>query len=206
MLLAASQTAPILATALANFLTIFVEKFNPTKLVFFNKSLFFVASAFTLTQNTYLLIGARFLMGLSLGLQFPFCNLILYEATPKQMRGKTGNFISIFNSAGLMLGFWFSSLVNAQTISWRTFYLATIGIAFVDFLLHVFYLRNQLSVVDMFQRKVQEVKIRKHLSYYLSPKAVDHKLEESKQTCELISRGNVSVLNQSDLEKHDRLN
>lgn len=136
-------------------------------------------------------------MGLALGFQFPFCNLILYEATPKKLRGKTGNFISIFNSAGLMLGFWLSSLVNSQAISWREYYLVTVGIAFVDFILHVAYLRNQLSVVDLFTRNVSERSISKLLSNYLSAEAINEKMEESKLTCQLIKNKNITIFSQS---------
>jgi len=185
---------------LANFLTFLTEKVNPTKFVFANKAIFIIASVATLINNTYILIIARFVMGLTLGLQFPLCNLILYESTPIDLRTSTANFISIFCSVGLMLGFMLSSMVNIQVIDWRTYYLIPIAIALFDFLLNVFYLSNQLSVVDMYSRGVSEYKIKSVLSYYMTDEAVSEKMRESSATHSLnfnLKRSIFSYLNTS---------
>lgn len=80
--LSMTQTAPFLAGAFANFLGYKFSKYSPSKVVFINKLFFLGSLSLTLVTNTPLLICARFVMGISLGLQFPPVTSILYEATP----------------------------------------------------------------------------------------------------------------------------
>jgi len=57
-----------MAGALANFLGYKFSTLSPSKVVFVNKLFFLASLSLTLVTNTYLLIGARFVMGISLGL------------------------------------------------------------------------------------------------------------------------------------------
>jgi len=106
---------------------------------------------------------------------------ILYEATPKSLRGAIGNTLAIMFSVGLMSGFTLSSLVNSGTITWRNYYVVILSIAGLDFVLQAFYLRKNLSVIYMFKQKKPEMRIRNTLGSYLSDNAVSELFSEQRE-------------------------
>lgn len=67
LFLGATQTAPLVANALANFLGYLLGKYSPNKIVYFSRLIFLVFMSLTLVANTYLLIFSRFIMGICLG-------------------------------------------------------------------------------------------------------------------------------------------
>lgn len=106
---------------------------------------------------------------------------ILYEATPKSLRGAIGNTLAIMFSVGLMSGFTLCSLVNTGSITWRNYYVVILCIAGVDFLLQVLYLGRDLSVIYMFKEKQSETRIRHALGSYLSEQAADELYFEQRE-------------------------
>lgn len=84
-------------------------------------------------------------------------------------------------SFGLMPGYGLAALVSSEYINWRTFYMIIIALATVDFLLQVFYLRRDLSVVYMYEQKLSDTTIRKVLSHYLTAIAVEQKMIETSE-------------------------
>lgn len=65
--LSATQTAPLIGNALANFLGFMMKDYRPSSVVFLTKAVYLFALSLTLINNTYLFFGARFIMGLALG-------------------------------------------------------------------------------------------------------------------------------------------
>ena len=84
-------------------------------------------------------------------------------------------------SVGLMTGFTLCSLVNTGSITWRDYYVVILSIAGLDFILQVFYLGRDLSVIYMFKEKQSEIRIRNALGSYLSEDAADQLYFEQRE-------------------------
>lgn len=74
-------------------------------------------------------------------------------------------------SFGLIIGFFFCSKVSAAKISWRTYYLFSIGLAFLDFCIQTFYLESDLSIQHMLNLGLEKSVILKKLERYLTKNA-----------------------------------
>jgi MFS family permease len=159
-LLGASSSAPLVGSALANFLGFTLKKCNPSSIVVWTKSIFLICLTLTLIQESYILIPARFVIGICLGFQFPVITSIIYEVTPKNLRTRVGNLISVMFSAGLMLGFALSALVTLKIIDWMVYFVIIIGIAFLDILIIFFYLKKDIGVYYMYENNYPKSKIK----------------------------------------------
>lgn len=180
LFLGLAQTAPLIGNALANFFGFLGKDMKPSRVVFFTKFTYLAALSLTLINNTYILIAGRFVMGLSLGFQFPPSISIMYQVTPPSMRGMVGGIFSIMYSFGLMTGLGVGSLVSAETITWRVLYLMVISFAGIDFLIQLFYLKNDLSPIYLLKKEAGKDKFMNILGHFLTSKALDRKYEESK--------------------------
>ena len=89
-------------------------------------------------------------------------------------------------SFGLIIGFYFCSKVSAAKITWRTFYLVSVGLALLDFCLQTFYLHSDLSIQHMLNNGLDKSTIIKKLGRYLSESAASELYEEFAQTVNVL--------------------
>jgi MFS family permease len=183
--LAASST--VVGNALANFFGFLTANQKPSRVILITKFTYLAALCLCLYKNTWVLISARFVMGIALGFQFPPAISTMFQISPNRLKGVVGGIFAIVFSFGLMSGFGVGALVNKGTISWRLMYLMVVLISLVDFLIQWLYIKRDLSPVYMFKTKVPKEKFYKILGSYLTPSVVDQKFKECQEASQPIN-------------------